>query len=235
MNRLAVTGLTISCLFHLTLFAALVYQKSIVTPDVRFDLEQAAITVRLSFADSSQVMDDSDEAGQEVVVMPREARIATRRWTRVSTEVAAEPTVEEVDIDTNIAEPAVVSPAEFVKETPSDRPEFAATKPPVARQLHLAQPILIPTRTTQVDLSQNLPPSYPLEAFRRGWEGTAILRVWIAADGRVTQVELHQSSGYPILDAAAANAVRKWQGTPALENGAPREVIELLPVEFRLK
>jgi len=50
----------------------------------------------------------------------------------------------------------------------------------------------------------------------------------------VTEVEIVRSSGHAILDAAAASAVRRWHGQPALSRGRPVATTRLLPVQFRL-
>jgi periplasmic protein TonB len=49
--------------------------------------------------------------------------------------------------------------------------------------------------------------NYPEEARRRGLSGTLVLTARLAADGRVLTVDVTQSSGEPILDAAAIRTV----------------------------
>jgi len=84
------------------------------------------------------------------------------------------------------------------------------------------------------DLSKNQPPGYPTEAIRGKLEGVVMLRLQIAATGKVESVELIKSSGHPILDQAAINAVARWEGEPAKRWGRPIESTELLPIRFRL-
>lgn len=84
------------------------------------------------------------------------------------------------------------------------------------------------------DFTHNPPPTYPELARRNRWEGRVLLRLTIDETGRVTKVEIAQSSGHDVLDAAAANAVRQWRGRPAHRDGRPTSSIELLPVRFRL-
>jgi protein TonB len=81
----------------------------------------------------------------------------------------------------------------------------------------------------------NLPPGYPGLAARLGEQGTVVLRMYIGADGRVTYVEVLQSSGYARLDNTAQAALEKWRFTPAMENGRPVESAQDLPVHFRLR
>lgn len=53
-------------------------------------------------------------------------------------------------------------------------------------------------------------PSYPRKAERLGWEGTVRLRIRVNEAGAVVSVEVVESSGYEILDAAAAESFREW-------------------------
>lgn len=84
------------------------------------------------------------------------------------------------------------------------------------------------------DLAGNPPPPYPSEAIRRRLEGSVMLRLHINSSGRVSSVEIAESSGHAILDNSAVNTVRSWRGQPARLNGQPVATIELLPVRFRL-
>jgi TonB family protein len=63
-------------------------------------------------------------------------------------------------------------------------------------------------------------------------QGRVTLECVIAEDGRVTEVSLLR--GHPLLDAAAAEAVRHWRYTPTLLNGVAVSVVLRVVVEFRL-
>ena len=78
-------------------------------------------------------------------------------------------------------------------------------------------------------------PSYPMSARRAGIQGTTLLGVFVGADGRVSEVVVRQSAGHPDLDAAAAQAVRRWRFEPARRGAEPVAMWVLLPVEFRLQ
>lgn len=88
---------------------------------------------------------------------------------------------------------------------------------------------------TPAVLVDNTPPHYPGDAVRRRWQGTVLLRLTIAADGTVVRVEVVESSGYPMLDTAAANAVQTWRAQPARRAGTAIESQALLPVKFVLR
>jgi periplasmic protein TonB len=78
-------------------------------------------------------------------------------------------------------------------------------------------------------------PSYPSSARRLGIQGMTTLRVYVAADGRVTEVLIQESAGHSDLDNAAAEAVKRWRFEPAKRGAQAVGVWVLLPVEFRLR
>ena len=80
----------------------------------------------------------------------------------------------------------------------------------------------------------NPPPRYPYMARRRGKEGQVLLRVRVTADGNAATVRVRRSSGYPLLDAAAATAVRSWRFHPASRGGRPVAGAVDVPVAFTL-
>ena len=91
------------------------------------------------------------------------------------------------------------------------------------------------TRTAAPRGGFQVKPSYPSSARRAGIQGTTLLGVFVAADGRVGEVVVKQSAGHPDLDAAAADAVRRWRFEPARRGNEPVAMWVLLPVEFRLR
>ena len=78
-------------------------------------------------------------------------------------------------------------------------------------------------------------PSYPSTARRLGIEGTSLLRVYVAADGRVADVQVDQTAGHPDLDRAAMDAVRRWKFEPGRRGSEPVGMWVRLPVQFVLK
>jgi protein TonB len=78
-------------------------------------------------------------------------------------------------------------------------------------------------------------PSYPSTARRLGIEGTSMLRVYVSAEGRVTDVQVDQSAGHPDLDRAAAEAVRRWKFEPGRRGSEPVGMWVRLPVQFVLR
>ena len=62
--------------------------------------------------------------------------------------------------------------------------------------------------------SHNPSPEYPEMAIFLGYQGTAVIRIKISAQGVSKGVEILRSSGHKILDESAAKALKKWRFTP---------------------
>jgi protein TonB len=62
-----------------------------------------------------------------------------------------------------------------------------------------------------------------------------MLAVEVTADGRAGSVRLSQSSGFPVLDAAALQAVRRWTFDPARNLGMAVASQVEVPVRFDLR
>jgi protein TonB len=92
---------------------------------------------------------------------------------------------------------------------------------------------LIPPRPI-AGMATNRAPAYPEIALRRHETGRVMLRVSVSAHGRPLEVDVAQSSGYPILDSAALSAVRQWQFIPAMQAGTAVAAIAEVPVRFQI-
>lgn len=77
-------------------------------------------------------------------------------------------------------------------------------------------------------------PPYPPMAVRQGQQGEVILDVTINAQGEVIDVKVERSSGFRILDRAAAEAARGWKFNPGVKNGKPVGGVVRIPVNFTL-
>ncbi len=77
-------------------------------------------------------------------------------------------------------------------------------------------------------------PRYPAAALARGIEGRVLLSVEVRADGGVGIVNVVQSSGHRLLDAAAVRAVSRWRFRPATRLGIAIADRVSIPIVFRL-
>ncbi len=65
----------------------------------------------------------------------------------------------------------------------------------------------------------NIPPRFPPEAVRRGQQGVVRLNVLVGTDGTALSVDVAGSSGHPLLDRAAREAVARWRFQPGRDAG----------------
>lgn len=82
---------------------------------------------------------------------------------------------------------------------------------------------------------KNSPPTYPLLARRRNYEGTVLLDVLVRGDGTVGSIKLARSSGHETLDQSAIRGVRKWTFHPGKRGDEAVEMWVTIPIRFQLK
>jgi protein TonB len=79
------------------------------------------------------------------------------------------------------------------------------------------------------DILARTKPLYPLSSRKKGESGTVVLLVRLDSKGRVLEISVRSTSGYPALDQSALRAVRSWKFRPE----APG--LLLVPVVFTLE
>jgi protein TonB len=87
----------------------------------------------------------------------------------------------------------------------------------------------------RADYLNNPRPPYPMVARRMGYHGKVVLDVEVLAEGRAGDVQVHQSSGFAILDNAALQTVKTWRFTPAKRFGQAVTKRFLVPIKFSLE
>ena len=75
-------------------------------------------------------------------------------------------------------------------------------------------------------------PTYPDVARAARAQGIVIVDATIGLDGKVVDAKVVRS--IPLLDAAALDAVKRWEFEPTLLNGKPVSVIVTVAVQFSL-
>lgn len=78
-------------------------------------------------------------------------------------------------------------------------------------------------------------PHYPRLSVQRDEEGTVIVRALVRSRGRPDRVRVWRTSGYPRLDEAAVEAVRRWDFVPMRRGGTAVAAWVEVPVRFRLQ
>lgn len=137
--------------------------------------------------------------------------------------------------------PSTVTPTPL-RPIAEPRPAVAVPLPvtaPAPLPQAAAAPLPAPPPAAPVDLSATMidarPPGYPAASRRLREQGTVVLRVVVARDGRVATVALARSSGYDRLDDAALAAVRRWRWSPVTRDGETVEVVGTVRIPFVLK
>jgi protein TonB len=126
-----------------------------------------------------------------------------------------------------------------VGEQPS-APDSAGDKPFInVTPLSDASPPAIPVKTSvsipASHAATNQKPLYPLLSRRQEEQGTVLLRILVKADGTAGEVQIKQSSGYPLLDESSLIAVQNWRFHPASVNNKPVAEWYQIAIPFTLR
>ncbi|HKU17486.1 MAG TPA: energy transducer TonB [Steroidobacteraceae bacterium] len=82
--------------------------------------------------------------------------------------------------------------------------------------------------------SNRVDPTYPPSSRRAGEQGTVRLKVLVDTNGRPSNVEVTQGSGFARLDQAAVEAVRKWRFEAATDGTKKIQAYTQVAVTFKL-
>ncbi len=177
-----------------------------------------------------------------VLIKPETAQVGRRTFVPTSADISRPTPADEDALRRMLRLP---SPNRVARgSVPSGRTDSGLDAPSprtARRRMTQPQPVAISSdgaiaapRHAPARLRDNRPPAYPPRAARDRLEGTVRLRIHLDREGRVGQVEVVSSSGYPILDASAVRAVGSWRFDPATTDGRPVGSILRLPVRFTL-
>lgn len=133
----------------------------------------------------------------------------------------AEPTLDPTPIEDTVP----------VVEVPVEEPAPAAITAPVSEPSP-PQPV---GETANMKVDRRVNPVYPSQSRRAGEEGKGVYRVLVDANGRPIEVDVLSSTGFPRLDDAAVEAIRKWVFQPAMQAGQPVQSWTRVQVQFRLE
>ena len=154
------------------------------------------------------------------ITPPREGEI-------IPTRKAVEETPQEV-----VALPPTVTPAvpegagrQGIVVPPSSGPAGEEVYP------RLGDPVNVDELPEPVKI---IKPDYPEIAKMAQVEGTVVVHVLVAKDGRVRDAVVNPKYSIPMLNAAALEAARAWVFKPALTNNRPVPVWVAIPMRFVL-
>jgi TonB family protein len=165
---------------------------------------------------------------------PREATTSTEDADRleisaaVSAGLVGSPVVDAtgggIGIIVSPGEKAAVRPASSIEKLLSQVGSNAVAKWPGTAETRPS-----PKRTSKPRLVYAPEPSFPPEVSGRGVSGSGQFRLSFDAKGKVTNVQMIQSTGNQFLDGAAINTFRQWKSAPGQEG------VVTVPVTFQVR
>jgi protein TonB len=128
--------------------------------------------------------------------------------------------------------PVDTGPTTAITNVTTERP-VAAPPPPAPKPVEKA---VVRTPPSTVGRGARISqPEYPPASRRAGEAGTVTLKVFVLDSGRVGEVQVAKSSGFPKLDEAAVKEVqRNWRLVPGKEDGKPVSMWHTFQVTFKL-
>ncbi|WP_163371708.1 energy transducer TonB [Endozoicomonas acroporae] len=91
-----------------------------------------------------------------------------------------------------------------------------------------------PVMVTEPEIRDWVQPRYPKLAQRRNQQGVVMLDVIVDERGRPITIDVLESSGYPLLDRAAIDAVKRWSFKPEQRNSQFVKSRVHIPVAFEI-
>ncbi len=243
------TTLGVSCLIHVALVgAAIAIGRDLVTPKV-----PAVLIADLTLIESPRLV-DTPTPGAPAPARPKPEKLTLPK--PIATPMPVPVAEKEAETQTPVPPPPASEPS-----PPAREPAVASAPTTSFEVAGDSSAVHLPIETGRGDPNTGTPPpksmaaipsdrvthtaiprggyqvrpSYPSSARRMGIQGMTTLRVYVAADGLVAEVLIHESAGHPDLDNAAAEAVKRWRFEPARRGAEAVGVWVLLPVEFRLR
>lgn len=116
--------------------------------------------------------------------------------------------------------------------TPAPRPAAEAAP---AQPTPPAPPSAVTASNLGTRMISGNPPHYPMESRSKREQGTVELLIVLGVNGSVETISVSHSSGFPRLDNAALNAVRRWRWAPTMHNGTPVKVRGIVEIPFVLQ
>lgn len=137
------------------------------------------------------------------------------------------------DVEEDLEEPDSLQLASIMPPLPAavpdiaDNPTAPITAPPISGTA-------TPGIPKAPHMESHIRPIYPPGARLRGEEGTVTVRTTITSSGKAQSAEVLRSSGFPALDQAAVNAVRRARFIPAQQSHVAVKSQTILAFRFTL-
>lgn len=122
------------------------------------------------------------------------------------------------------------APARIEAPAPPPEPPRMVEEPPAAGPP--PAPVTPPNFTA--DYLSNPAPAYPAASRRAGEQGRVTFRVYVDPQGLPVRIDLRTTSGFPRLDDAALEAVKRFRFVPARQGDNAVAAWVIVPIVFTL-
>ena len=192
------------------------------------DVDAARAAVDKAVADSAgQYAAESVKAAQDAqAALDAELKVQESKWFK-SYDKAKELAAAAKAAGEKAAAEAVAAREQAAAIAAKEKADAEAREQEKAAAVRVGGKIKPPTKIKDVQ------PVYPAVAKTARVAGVVIVEATIGANGKVIAAKVLRS--VPMLDQAALDAVRQWEFTPTLLNGAPVPVVMTVAVNFTLK
>lgn len=144
-------------------------------------------------------------------------RIPVQSKEREVLKTIPDKTAEKIESHFDSEQTALQTPFKAAKQTAATHSQF--------QMIHEARPIY----------RSNPSPKYPRVARIRGYQGNVLLNVLVNKEGKVHDLKIFKSSGYPLLDKAAISSVKHWLFEPGMMGNEKVDMWVRVPIRFELK
>lgn len=110
----------------------------------------------------------------------------------------------------------------------------AALQPTAVEPLALFNEVIVKPRSDPNFTARNLEDFYPPNARRYRVEGTAVVALYVVADGTIAQTIVEKSTGFAELDDSAIEYARTLRFLPGTRNGIAESMWFKITLPFRL-
>lgn len=225
---------------HLLLLAAFIYQPGLLQPPVQLPDMQGVLVSSAESAPPVQLAAPALKV-PEPTPAPRPQPMPVSAPVPPVVAPPSEHALTSPPVPPVQSKPQFESPAQPVETRPA--PSAAPSAQPAPREASAAPqarpgqevakgPVTLPQ--ADAGFLNNPKPRYPAISRRLGERGKVLLEVLILTDGSVGEIAVKTSSGFPRLDSAALEAVRRWRFQPARRGTTPIAFRYDLTIDFTI-
>lgn len=206
MSKKALCTLLISITAHVAVVVALDHQE---TSPRTIHMGSIQAPVALSFATVSQPQVEEPVVAE--VPEPAKPQVVAKPPEKAKPVLKKEPKPKK-------PEPVKEKPKTVAKKPRPVEPEQAVAQRSVTERSQSPGLSNEPVMVTEPAIRNWVEPRYPRLAQRRNQQGSVMLDVIVDERGNPITVDVLESSGYPVLDKAAIDAVKRWSFEPEQRN-----------------